>query len=295
MWFLGNKVRLSVVVIVYNMEREASRTLYSLSKKYQLNVNDLEYEVLVIDNGSTSPLGEDYVKRFGDNFRYFYLDNPPPSPAYAINYGVEKAKGEFVGIVIDGAHMLTPGVLQYFQYASTLFKNPVITTRYWFLGPGQQGDTIFNGYNKAEEDILLERINWPSDGYRLFEIGVFIGLNNPNWFTRSFESNYLFVRKTLFHSIGGANTEFDIPGGGFLNLDMLKESTKVEGITLVSILGEASFHQLHGGTTTNVSAEEREAKVAIYRQQYKEIRGEEYSLPTAPIHYIGHMPPQALR
>lgn len=294
MWFKRSNIKLSIIVIVFNMEREARRTLHSLTKEYQKDVSNLNYEVLVIDNGSDAPLGEEFVKSYGSYFSYYYLDNPPPSPAYAINFGVEKSRGEFVCIVIDGAHMLTPGVLKYFQYASGMFENPVVTLRYWFLGPGQQGETLFNGYNTTEEDKLLDRINWPSDGYRLFEIGVFIGINNPNWFTRFFESNYLFIRKTLFYGIGGANRQFDIAGGGFLNLDLLRECTRVEGITLVSILGEASFHQVHGGTTTNVSAEEREAKVAIYRQQYLRIRGEEYSVPTAPIQYIGHMPPQAL-
>src|SRR4029453_5975812 len=45
-------VALSVVVVFYNMRREAARTLHSLSRSYQRDVQDLDYEVLVIDNGS---------------------------------------------------------------------------------------------------------------------------------------------------------------------------------------------------------------------------------------------------
>ena len=45
-------VALSVVVVFYNMRREAIRTLQSLARSYQRDVEDLEYEVLVIDNGS---------------------------------------------------------------------------------------------------------------------------------------------------------------------------------------------------------------------------------------------------
>lgn len=287
------KVRLSVIVIMYNMEREVARTLHSLSRQYQQDIDELDYEVIVVDNGSDKPLGENYVKRFGKNFHYFYLENPPPSPAYAINFGVEKAKGEFIGLMIDGAHMLTPGVLKYFYQASKICHNPIIATRYWFLGPGQQGDTIFNGYCQKAEDALLNTIQWPANGYDLFKIGVFIGVNEPNWLRSFFESNCLFIKKELFYETGGANLAFDIPGGGFLNMDIFKECTKIEGTTLVAILGEASFHQVHGGTTTNVSAEVRESKVAIYRKQYKLIRGEEYTVPKFPIHYIGCLPQQA--
>ena len=43
---------LTVVVVFYNMRREAARTLHSLSRSYQRHVQDLDYEVLVIDNGS---------------------------------------------------------------------------------------------------------------------------------------------------------------------------------------------------------------------------------------------------
>jgi len=286
------KNHLSVIVIVYNMRREAKHTLNSLSKKYQCGVKNLNYEVIVVDNGSDTPLGNRFVCQFGKNFSYYYLDNPPPSPAYAINYGVKKANSEFIAIMIDGAHILTPGVLKHFWMASNLFPNPIIATRNWFLGPGQQSVTMLEGYNQEKEDELLEKISWPKHGYRLFNIGVFIGKHNPGWLSRFLESNCLFIRKCLFVEIGGANAKFDIAGGGFLNLDILRECTKTEGTSLVSILGEATFHQIHGGTTTNVPAKVRERKVARYRQQYLAIRGEEYRPPSIPIHYFGRLPLQ---
>jgi hypothetical protein len=33
------------------MDREARRTLYSLSTRYQREVNERDYEVIVVDNG----------------------------------------------------------------------------------------------------------------------------------------------------------------------------------------------------------------------------------------------------
>ncbi len=46
-------VDLSVIVVFYNMAREAPRTLRSLSRSYQQGIDDLSYEVIVVDNGSS--------------------------------------------------------------------------------------------------------------------------------------------------------------------------------------------------------------------------------------------------
>ena len=48
----ATKPKVSVVVIIHNIEREAQRTLYSLSAAYQRHISPEDYEVLVIDNGS---------------------------------------------------------------------------------------------------------------------------------------------------------------------------------------------------------------------------------------------------
>ena len=43
----ADAVDLSVVVVFYNMRREADRTLHSLSRAYQQGIDDLDYEVIV--------------------------------------------------------------------------------------------------------------------------------------------------------------------------------------------------------------------------------------------------------
>ena len=65
---------LSVVVVFYDMRREAPRTLHSLSRGYQRGVDDLDYEVLALDNGSSAPLDEDMVRSHGPEFSYHRLD-----------------------------------------------------------------------------------------------------------------------------------------------------------------------------------------------------------------------------
>ena len=79
-----------MVVVFYNMRREAARTLHALSRIYQQGVDDLDYEVIVVENGSAPDqrLGDDFVRSFGAEFRYLDLgDDADPSPTGALNRG----------------------------------------------------------------------------------------------------------------------------------------------------------------------------------------------------------------
>ena len=41
----------SLVVITFDMRREAARSLHALSRVYQQGVTGLDYEVIVVENG----------------------------------------------------------------------------------------------------------------------------------------------------------------------------------------------------------------------------------------------------
>ena len=103
---------LSVVVITYNMRREALRTLTTLTPAYQGISGDL-FEVIVVDNGSSSPLGQQAVESVDSSFRYVGLPPGNPSPAAALNHGVALSRAPAVALMIDGARMLSPGVIRY--------------------------------------------------------------------------------------------------------------------------------------------------------------------------------------
>jgi glycosyltransferase involved in cell wall biosynthesis len=96
------KPRLSVVIAFYNMEREAPRTLYTLSTAYQHGIDETDYEVIAVDCGSATPLDEAMVKGFGKQFRLIRMP-PNPSPASSINKAALSSKGELITICIDGA------------------------------------------------------------------------------------------------------------------------------------------------------------------------------------------------
>lgn len=285
-------MKLSVILIAYDMAREIPRTLQSLARDYQEGAAELEYEVLLVDNGSPRPLDPASWAGVDVPARLIRIDDADPSPAASINLALSQARGEIICLMIDGAHLLTPGVFRLALSNYAAFDNPVVAIRYFYLGMEEQTTSVDNGYSKEVEDGLLARIEWPSDGYRLYDIGTPLrsGAKRLHWFNKMFESNCLFLRRSLFQELGGVDERFDLPGGGFVNPDIYKRAMEAPGVTPVQVIGEGSFHQLHGGTTTNTSGEARQARLEQFRQQYREIRGHDRLVPEVDFLYMGHMP-----
>lgn len=285
-------MKLSVIVVAYDMAREIPRTLQGLARDYQQGAEDLEYEVVLVDNGSPVPLDERSWAHVDVPVRLIRIDDAAPSPAPAVNVGLAEARGDVVCMMIDGAHILTPGVFRMALSAFAAFGNAVVATRYFYLGLEEQTISVEKGYNQQAEDELLERINWPEDGYRLYEIGTALRSTATliSWLNRIFESNCLFMRRDLANDLGGMDERFDLPGGGFVNLDTFKRAVEAPGVTPVQLVGEGCFHQLHGGTTTNSIGKQRDKKLAEYRKQYREICGHENIMPERNFIFMGHMP-----
>ncbi|HET8619434.1 MAG TPA: CmcI family methyltransferase [Acidimicrobiales bacterium] len=293
----ADPVDLSVVVVFYNMRREAPRTLHSLSRAYQEGLGQTSYEVIVMENGSAPEqrLGRELVADFGPEFRYVDLgDEASPSPVGALNRGIAASRGRNLALMIDGAHVLTPGVLRFGLQGLATYAPAIVATQQWYVGPGQQGDAMANGYDQPYEDRLFRRIQWPSNGYRLFEIGHFVG--ERDWLDGVWESNCMFVSRAQLEQVGGFEERFAMPGGGYANLELYERLGSAPDVTVCSILGEGSFHQVHGGTTTNeTEAEERRTRVHGYAQHYAELRGRAFRGAGKPIHFVGRIPTGAAR
>jgi cephalosporin hydroxylase len=282
-------VDLTVVVVFYNMRREAARTLHSLSRRYQEDLGDVDYEVIVVENGSSPDerLSDEYVRSFGPEFRYIDLgDDAPPSPVTALNRGIREGRGKAFALMIDGAHVLTPGVLRFGLAGLRTYDRAIVVTQQWYVGPGQQGDAIDNGYDEAYEDRLFEKIQWPANGYRLFEIGSFVG--DRDWFDGLWETNCMFVERSLLEQVGGFDESFTVAGGGYANLELYERLGSSPDVSVTTIIGEGSFHQSHGGTTTNqTDADERRNRVFGFGHDYAQLRGRAFRGPGKPIHFVG--------
>ena len=280
---------LSVIVNFYNMQREAARTLTSLSRSYQAESGELDYEVLCIDNGSHPPMDPDWVASFGPQFRLIRPSRQLASPCAALNEAALAARGNYLAVMIDGAHVLSPGVFREARRAWREHPDAVVAVRHWFIGGDQRWLTMV-GYTREQEDRLFERIRWPANGYDLFRIGSPMSDNPEPWFDGLSESNCLMLPTALYDRLGGFDEAFDQAGGGFANLDLWRRVSTAAAAPLVALIGEASFHQFHGGTTTNVDDVEKDARVRSYANAYRSLRGENFaSVEWANLSFRGHL------
>jgi len=283
---------LSIIVVVYDMQREAPRTLHALSVGYQEGVREDQYEVLVIENGSKAPLSASQVLKAGSNFRYTYLTDAPPSPVKAMNLGIGMARGKYLGYMIDGARIATPGLIRTALLGLRIFPRPIVATLAWHLGSEVQRKAVRRGYNQDVEDQLLNRIGWPNAGYDLFRIGTLAESSAPGFFLPIVESNAIFLSRSMTDELGGYDERFDMAGGGLANVDFYTRACKLPDSELVVLLGEGTFHQIHGGIATNASGGSDYRDRAFF--QYTSIRGHDFRGPDKQPIYLGHVPKQSL-
>ncbi len=276
---------LSIVVIFYNMQREAQRTLYSLSSQYQKLMGDYPYEVIAIDNGSTEPLNEQMVAAYGKQFRYVYFNAKTPSPCDALNFGVDQARGQYVMICIDGARILSPRILHYASLAFKAFKHPFVYTVGMHIGGKPQNYLVEQGYSRAEEDKLIATVDWRVDGYKLFDISCFAFSSGNGFFAALSESNCFAIKKSDYQMLGGYNSAFKSAGGGITNLDFFNRANQCLDLQPVKLLGEATFHQFHGGTATNVPMKDHPWKSMA--EEYEHIYGRAFAVYERPPTYFG--------
>jgi glycosyltransferase involved in cell wall biosynthesis len=284
---------LSVIIIFYNMCREAKRTLYSLTKEYQQGIDDISYEVIAIDNCSTKPLNNSFVEEFGEDFRYEYFDTNVSSPCQALNYGARIARGNLITLCIDGARIFSPGILHYSILASRIYKKPFIYTLGMHIGHKPQNFLAEENYSQSDEDSLMASIDWIKDGYSLFEISAAALSSGNGYFSNLSESNCVTMLHSTYQEMGGFNEEFTSVGGGIANLDFFNRANMIEDINPILLLGEATFHQFHGGTATNVPLKHHPWEKML--EEYQSIYGKPYKSIFISPTYFGNIHPRCYR
>lgn len=286
--------KVSVIIICYNMQREVPRTVESFLPPYQRGVADGDVEILVMENGSPEPIPESVIKAWGPHVRYVKVPNASPSPAMALNLGVRMARAPIVCPVIDGARMASPGLLRFALDALLQQPEAFVATVGFHLGFEKQQIAALTGYDQQTEDDLLDSIEWPKNGYRLFEIAATGGSAMGAWHGEISESNAPVMAKTTYEKLGGYNTLFDTPGGGIVNLDFFREAMKDPSIPYVLLIGEGTFHQYHGGVTTSKTVrdveEDGRSTFQRYADEYEKIRGEPYAVTRRRPTLFGSLP-----
>lgn len=97
-------MKYSFVIPVYNRPDEVDELLESLCGQ-ELS----DFEVLVVEDGSSVPC-EEVVARYAERLDVHYFTKPNSGPGQTRNYGVERAKGEYV-LILDSDAVLPVGYL----------------------------------------------------------------------------------------------------------------------------------------------------------------------------------------
>ncbi|MCB0131210.1 MAG: hypothetical protein KDD78_10185, partial [Caldilineaceae bacterium] len=99
------------------------------------------------------------------------------------------------------------------------------------------------------------------------------GSSPTGWLGRINESNLIFLSRVLFNELGGFDERFSSPGGGIVNLDFYRRACDLPNSTLITLLSEATFHQVHGGAMANQPASELPQRLQACNEEHRRIRG----------------------
>jgi hypothetical protein len=287
---------LSIILIAYEMPRQVANTIQTLLPPYQQRVETSQYELVVVDNGSAEPLPNATWQQ-SDNVRYVHIpkNQAPANPGVAINRAVQQNRSPMLCIMIDGARMVTPGTLRWGMDLASLSLDTVVEVRGWHLGRKVQMQSVLEGYNAEVERGLLAQIHWPDEPYRLFEISTPAASMKQGFLGLAAECTCLFLSRSLFDHIGGYDERYREPGGGLCNADFFVRAVKASRRAF-TVLGEGTFHQIHGGAATGLSGENSREAFRRWKKEYERLSRPWKSNPVdyQPI-LAGHLPAAARR
>jgi hypothetical protein len=283
--------RLSVIICVYDMPREAPRTILSAGLPYQKDVTVSDYEVIVVENGSKRPLSPNERQTVPVGVKIVDMPDPRPSPVFALNWAARNlATGDILLFAIDGARIFSDRLYAATLAAHDLVGDAFVYTLGWHIGPKVQMQSVEEGYSDTEEDRLIARCGWPHRPAGLFEISVFAGSSQAGFFGQITESNAFSMPRSLFERIGGFDERFTSPGGGLANLEIFRRYVCRDGARNICLLSEGSFHQTHGGVATS-----GKIKFDAFNAEHRKIFGRNYWSPVYDALYHGQIRPEVVR
>lgn len=135
----NNQMKYSIVIRSYNEEKYLEQLLRALERQETKE----EYEVIIVDSGSTDRTCEIAAK---NNLQIVHIAKEDFSFGYALNRGIEAARGEF--ILLISAHCYPTGA-NWIQKMSLPFSDPKVALVYG----KQEGNHI----SKFSEKQLLKK------------------------------------------------------------------------------------------------------------------------------------------
>ena len=186
------------------------RTLRTLDPSYQREIDLSAYEVILVDNGSGRPVDERLLGGFGGAIRHLRIDPAPPSPARAANIGIGEARADLVGLIIDGARMVSPD-----------WSPPRCWLHDWPIGRssplrhGTSGRPPTCGPPRQDTPTwrmpMLRDAGWANNGYVLFGLATLAGSSWRGWFGATSESSSLFLRAETWRALDGSTSGSTCP------------------------------------------------------------------------------------
>ncbi len=173
----------SIIIPTYNRPERLENCLNAIAK---LDYPGDRFEVIVVDDGSKTPLDE-VVAPLQNQIQIKLLRQENAGPAAARNRGVEEAQGEFLAFTDDDCQPL-PNWLK--EFASALNTDPTA-----MIGGKTLNALADNSFSTASQkliDYLYEYYN-PAKGKKAF-----------------FASNNIAMPKSGFSSLGGFDVSFPL-------------------------------------------------------------------------------------
>ena len=171
-------MKYSFIIPVFNRPDEVDELLESLTHQ---TLRD--FEVVVVEDGSDVPC-RDVVERYADRLQVHYYAKPNSGPGQTRNYGVERAKGDYV-LILDSDVVLPEGYLQAVDHE--LAATPCDA----FGGP----DRAHASFSKMQQAINYAMTSFFTTG------GIRGGKKKMDkFYPRSFNMG---VRRAVYHELGG--------------------------------------------------------------------------------------------
>lgn len=171
-------MRYSFIIPVFNRPDEVDELLDSLTRQ---TVTD--FEVVVVEDGSQVPC-EDICRKYAARLDIHYYMKPNSGPGQSRNYGVERAKGEYV-IILDSDVVVPENYLR--AVDEELRRNPADA----FGGPDRAADS----FTPVQKAISYSMTSFFTTG------GIRGGKKKlDKFYPRSFNMG---VRRNVYQRLGG--------------------------------------------------------------------------------------------